>query len=288
MPIYDQSYTHWTGATEGHVLRWLPVTATGVRLAFRSKRFLVLFLLSLVPFVLRAGFIVLANYAVEMGLDDNLNRAAFMGADFFHNFLLKNQLFGVIVVCLFVGTPLVSRDRKAGALEVYFSKPLLLRDYFLGKFMIIAFFLSCVTLFPAVFLYLLDGVLSPAGGHILGGVTALPRILLVSSMIVVTASLLVLAASAITRSARSAAVVWFAFHVVLFMISQIASHVLSYPALRLLDPRCAMTCLSEKIFSLPSFFTVHGSLPALYLGVLCAVALAVILGSLRAVDVVKR
>ena len=288
MPIYDQSYAHWSGTTEGRVLRWLPVTATGIRLAFRSKRFLVLFLLGLVPFVLRAGFIVLANYAAEMGLDMNVNRAAFTGADFFHNFLLENQLFGVIVACLFAGAPLVSRDRGAGALEVYFSKPLLVRDYFLGKFMVIAFFLACMTLFPALFLYLLDLLLSPAGARILPGAAALPKLLLVSSMVIVTAALPVLAASALTRSARTAAVLWFAFHVVLFMVSRIASHVLSYPALRLLDPRLSLASLSEKVFALPPSYGVHWSLPALYLFLLCALSLGVILASLRAVEVVKR
>lgn len=287
MPIYDQSYAHWTGTAKGHGLRWLPITATGIRLAWRSKRFRLLFLLALVPFVLRAGFIVLVNYAAELELDLEVPARVMGVGDFYHNFLLRNSLFGVIVACLFAGAPLVARDRKAGALEIYFSKPLLLRDYFLGKFLVIAFFLACVTLFPAVFLYLTDLLLSPAGKEILGGVTALPRIAGVSMLVIVVAAFPVLAASALTRSARAAAVVWFSFHVVLFMVARIAAHLLSYPDLLLLDPRAALVCLSERIFSLPPTCSLGPVYPALYLGILCALSLVVILRSLRAVEVVR-
>ena len=66
MPIYDQSYAHWKGRLEGHIFRWLPITANGIRHQFKSKRFLIFFILGLVPFILRTGMIVAFGYVEQL------------------------------------------------------------------------------------------------------------------------------------------------------------------------------------------------------------------------------
>ena len=120
MPIYDQSYAHWKGRLEGHIFRWLPITLNNIRLVFRSKIFKVLFILGLIPFVIRGGMIILYHYFTS--LQSNVQFAATIDVNglFCHKFLMSNQIFGVIAMCLFAGTPLIANDMRAGAMEVYF------------------------------------------------------------------------------------------------------------------------------------------------------------------------
>jgi ABC-type transport system involved in multi-copper enzyme maturation permease subunit len=207
--------------------------------------------------------------------------------DFFVRFLAENQLFGVILMCLFVGAPLVARDMKAGALEVYFSKPVLLLDYLIGKWMVIAFFLACMTLFPAVLLLVLDLVFSTREGYLSQWLPLIPRVLSVSALIIATCSFIMLAASSLSRTARNAAVIWFAFHMALFILSRMAAGIFTDANLVLLDVRPSLAYLSELIFQGRPGYSWHWSVSFLFLLGLMGGALLVLLKRLRGVEVVK-
>ncbi len=287
MPIYDQSYAHWKGRLDSHVFRWLPITSNGIRLAFKSKLVRVVLILGLVPFVLRAGFIVLLNYAEGLGVDFDVSQAVEGMEGFYCNFLARNQLFGIIAMCLFVGTPLVARDMKAGALEVYFSKPLYLLDYLIGKFMVIACFLAAMTLIPALLLLLLEVLFTVGEGNLGGVFERLPRILLASTLIITVPSVIVLAASSLSRNARNAAVVWFAFHVGLYVSSRIAARISSMPDLKLLDIRSSLAHLTGVIFGLPERYHWHWGWVVAYLAALSFLCLIILFRRLKGVEVVK-
>jgi len=287
MPIYDQSYAHWKGRLEGHIFRWLPITLNGIRLPFRSKLFLVLFILSLVPFVIRAGMIVLFSYVEGMQSDKDV-AAWITQEDFYYDFLTKNQMFGIIIVCLFAGAPLVARDMKAGALEVYFSKPLLLLDYLIGKWMVIAFFMACMTLFPALLLLILDLAFTTQEGYFSEWISLLPRVISVSVLIITVCSFIVLAASSLSRTARNAAVVWFAFHMALFILSRMARGIFTDNDFALLDIRSSLCHVSGTFFpSVQPDYSLHWSISLLYLLGFMVGAFLILLKRLKGVEVVK-
>jgi ABC-2 type transport system permease protein len=288
MPIYDQSYAHWKGRLEGHIFRWLPITLTGIRLPFRSKLFLVLFILGLVPFVIRAAMIVLFYYVENMQGDDEFSNLILQKESFFNDFLTQNQIFGIIIVCLFAGAPLVARDMKAGALEVYFSKPLLLLDYLIGKWMVIAFFLACMTLFPALLLLILDLAFTTQEGYFTEWISILPRVISASVLIIAVCSFIVLAASSLSRTARNAAVVWFAFHMALLILSRMARGIFTNNDFALLDIRSSLCYVSETYFygSQPDY-SLHWSISLLYLLAIMTGALLILLKRLKGVEVVK-
>jgi len=288
VPIYDQSYAHWKGRLEGRIFRWLPITLKGIRLAFRSKVFIVLFILGLIPLVVRAGMIVSYHYVSGMETNMRFAEAIKADSDFYHRFLLTEQMFGIIVMCVFAGSPLLSRDMKSGALEIYFSKPLMLLDYLMGKFMVMAFFLACMTLFPALFLFLLDLLLSEEPGHFSEVVGNLPRILAVSGLVIFTCSLLVMAASGVTRTPRTAAMVWVAFHVALCITAHIAAEIVVMDSLELLDVRVSLKYLSELIFGCEDMgYSLQWYVPLLYLAFLMGGSFAVLLRKVRGVEVIR-
>lgn len=284
MPIYDQSYAHWKGRFEGRVFRWMPITANGIRLVFRRKLMILLLVATLVPFVIRAGMIVLIHYSESLFNErppDEVVALFTANGTFYFNFLFMNQVFGVIAICLFMGAPLVARDLKAGALEVYFSKPLLLSDYLAGKFMTIAFFLACITLFPALILFLLDWFLAGSAFW-----SYLPGILASSALIITVCSLVVLAASSLARTARTAAIAWFGFHMALFVISRISTAIFRDSNLELIDIPTSLGYVAKMLFGCPLTHSWHWSVPVGYLLLISWGSLLVLLRRVKGVEVI--
>jgi ABC-type transport system involved in multi-copper enzyme maturation permease subunit len=287
VPIYDQSYAHWEGHMEGRILRWLPITLNGIRLAFRSKVFLVVFCLALIPFVVRIGMVFIFNMLPDELDDNRMRNWASVDATFYHNYLSRDQLISVILMCLFVGCGLIARDLKVRALEIYFSKPIKLLDYLAGKFATMAFFMLCMSLFPSLLIFLADYLLSEEGTF-LSKASHLPGVFLVSFVLTVTMSMLVLAASSLCRTTRNAALLWFGFVVSLMIAGMILKPVFSLASLELIDLRMSIRYLSrvfldvqpvmspESIIRPETDYSVHWIFPLIYiaaLNILCAIVL---------------
>jgi len=287
MPIYDQSYAHWKGRLEGRILRWLPITQTGVRLAFKSKIFLLLFILGLSPFVIRFGMIVIYHYFESAKLDGGFARAVQVNGNFFNGFLMNEQIFGLIVICLFVGTPLIARDLKAGAMEVYFAKPLLLIDYLIGKFMVVAFFMACMTLLPALLLFAIDLFFSEKPGYFAEASEHLPGIFIVSFIMITVCSMIALAASSLVQKARNAGVVWFSFHIVLIIITSILSDIYSNNDLMIFNVHNSLSHISKMLFNCELSYDWVWSVPCAFILLLIIGSFSILMVRIKGAEVVK-
>jgi ABC-2 type transport system permease protein len=74
-------------------------------------------------------------------------------ASFFNVFFTFDlMLFNIILLCVFIGSELISADLKFNALPLYFSRPLDRKDYILGKYSILVFYLLVFTWFPGMLL----------------------------------------------------------------------------------------------------------------------------------------
>ncbi len=264
MPIYDQSYAHWDGELEGRLLRWLPITLNAIRLAFRSKLFLIVFCLSLAPFVFRVGMIYIFSFAPRLGSEPGIAKFVQIDGTFYCNFLVRDQFISVVLMCLFVGCAQIARDLKVRALEIYFSKPLTLLDYLAGKFGAIGFFLLCMTLFPGLLLFVSDFLLSDEG-TVADQAQFIPGILATSALVVSTLSLVVLAASALCRTTRNAALVWIGFHLALMISGQIMAEIFRMPFLAMIDIRVSLQYLAQIVFDVERDFQIPGIFPFLYI-----------------------
>jgi len=155
MPIYDQSYAHWKGRLEGRVFRWLPIMLNGIRLVFKRKLMLLLIGVALIPFMFRLGMVILYHNldSLPENPPEHFGEEIRATGNFYYLFLTREQVFGVIVMCLFMGAPLVARDMRVGAMEVYFAKPITVGEYLLGKGGVVVSYVFLVTLVPALLLY---------------------------------------------------------------------------------------------------------------------------------------
>jgi ABC-type transport system involved in multi-copper enzyme maturation permease subunit len=152
--VRERGYAHWDGRLAERRFRWLPITRTGIRLAFRKKGFKLAFASAFLP-----AFVALGGLYMSERLEDfkslvQSNRALLrIDPAYFQLFLTGFPLYFLLIVILsYAGAGLISEDLKHNALQLYFARPLSKKDYVLGKMSVVAFFVTILTGLPWILL----------------------------------------------------------------------------------------------------------------------------------------
>jgi ABC-2 type transport system permease protein len=224
MPIFDQGYQHWSGELTGHSWRWLAIAKHGVRVGMKNRVLRVVLLLSWLP----AGVLVFA--LCVWGLHEQqsplvtplLSFLTFLDPDILENpkhfrveiwticydyFLLTELRFSMILILL-VGPGLISQDLRFNALPLYFSRPLRRIDYILGKLGVVGWFLGMVLIFPAVIAYVAGMLFSLDITIIKDTFPLLLSCVGYGLVMTLSAGLLILALSSLSRNSRYVALFW--------------------------------------------------------------------------------
>ncbi len=178
MPVYERGYRHWEPSGRREAAPWWVIARRGILAPLRTRRFLALLLLAWVPAIVKG---VILYFSFQAGDLMKLLGGSWASVDApgFFAFLEKQRGF-VLIVLAIIGTPLVARDRSENGLALYFARPLTLRDYVLGKLLIVLFYFLIVTLAP-VLLLALFGYLVTSGatgpGHAAADAAARHRLL---------------------------------------------------------------------------------------------------------------
>lgn len=162
MSIKERGYTHWEGELTESRFPWWPITRLGVQLTFQKKFFKFFFFLSLTPALV---------YLVGIYISERMEDFRFMiqesvsflriNPNYFKSYLTGDFLFFMIILILvFAASGLISDDLRHNSLQLYFSRPLRKRDYFMGKASVIVFFLLIITLIPSLILFLMKLIFS--------------------------------------------------------------------------------------------------------------------------------
>jgi ABC-2 type transport system permease protein len=194
VPIHDQSYRHYGGGRAIPGQSWMVIAWAGIRTMMRKRAFMGLILFALAPFVVRA---------VQMWISSNYPQASMLAptAETFRQFL-EQQDFFVFVITVYVGAGLIANDRRANALQIYLSKPLMRSEYILGKLAILFTFLVLVTLLPALLLLFLKVMFDSSFLFLKNNLFLVPAIVVGSLLQVTLASFTMLALSSLSKSAR--------------------------------------------------------------------------------------
>ncbi|HEY1683655.1 MAG TPA: ABC transporter permease subunit [Tepidisphaeraceae bacterium] len=224
MPIFDQGYQHWSGELSGHAWRWLAITRHGVRVGLKSKLLRIVLFVSWLPALVLAGALCvwgLLEHKSSM-IDPIVQFMMFVNPQVlaeprayrlevwtlcFHFFLQTELRFSMILVLL-VGPSLISQDLRFNALPLYFSRPLRRIDYFLGKLGVIGFFLAMVTIVPSVVAYILGVFFSMDFTIVPETFRLLVSTVVYGLIITLSAGLLILALSSLSRNSRYVALFW--------------------------------------------------------------------------------
>jgi ABC-type transport system involved in multi-copper enzyme maturation permease subunit len=194
VPIHDQSYRHYAGGRAVPGGSWAVIAWAGIRSIIRKRAFMGLMLFALAPFIVRA---------VQMWISSTYPGATVLlpSAVTFRQFL-EQQDFFVFVITVYVGAGLIANDRRANALQIYLSKPLMRTEYIAGKFAILFFFLCLVTLVPALLLLLLKVIFDGSFTFLSHNLFVIPAIIVGSLLQVLLATFTMLALSSLSKSAR--------------------------------------------------------------------------------------
>jgi len=280
MPIYDQGYRRYEARAPLRKARFWPITREALRLVLSKRAFLVLIAGAFLPFVVRVIQIYIVTRFPEAG------RILPIDGRLFGDFL--NQQVGfAILLSIFGASGLIANDLRTGAILAYLSRPLTRRDYVLGKLLVPLSLNLAVTLVPGLLLYLAGLSLAPELYLKWELAWIGPAIVVHGFVISLVVSLLTLAISSLSRSARVAGLGLFGMIVGLEMVRLILQQGFRQPYAMLLSVQTDLRALGVALFGLSDRQVVMGwGWPALVLAVLSLACLAILRSRVRAVEIV--
>jgi ABC-type transport system involved in multi-copper enzyme maturation permease subunit len=279
-PIHDQSYRRYAGTRLPVGRGWSVIASHGVKAMLAKRAFLGLMIFAWIPFVVRCvQLYIAANYP---------QAASIVGVNpqMFRDFLDQQGVF-VFFATIYVGAGLIAADRRANALQIYLSKPLLRMEYIGGKLLVLVSFLLGVTLLPAVLLIIMQVAFSGSVEFIKNNFYIIPAVVLASLVQVVVASFTMLALSSLSKSSR---------YVSLLYTGAIFFTEAMFNALRIITGSTRVAWVSitanlhqvvDVIFRLPARYDTPTVVSALVLLALVAVSISVLERRVKGVEVVS-
>jgi len=237
--IRKQGYRHWEGEYTGHAMRWWTVARQALRAVIYSKMRLaglLLFIMVVWAFYFFYGiFWFFGGASAGDELFFNISNCRDADCTLRQNLYDTVRAWQILFVPIFIGmvaAPLVSNDLRSNAPYIYLSKPLLRRDYILGKLAAVGVMALPVTVFPNLFVWLMAMGSRDKFTKIDHPYEILFEMIYVQLIILVVISLLFLAASSLTKKW------WVAFagitggYYLLFIISNMLQDILARPPAR--------------------------------------------------------
>jgi ABC-type transport system involved in multi-copper enzyme maturation permease subunit len=197
MAVYKRRYNSYTGSLTPQWSRFFVLTRFAFMDLFKSRFFVILLVLCIVPCLFSAGYIFVANNKTLQLMMQVRSEVA----DFFK---IENQYFIIVMMVqtqaafllnCWVGPVLVSGDLTNGALPLFLSRPFSRTDYVLGKLAVLGLLLSAVTWIPCLLLFALQSGLAH-DGWIWSHLWMVVPIVFCSAIWILTLSLISLAVSA--------------------------------------------------------------------------------------------
>ena len=225
MPIHDQSYRRYRGGKSMPGRAWTVIAWAGIKQMIRKRAFLGLMLFAWMPFIVRA---------VQIYIAANFPQASILApsAETFRQFL-EQQDFFVFIVTIYVGAGLIANDRRANALQIYLSKPLMRSEYIAGKAAVLFSFLMLVTFVPAILLLFIQVMFAGTFTFMKSNLFLFPAITVASLLQVLVATFTMLALSSLSKSSRYvgilyAGIIFFTLAIYGVMVAITGSTNLSY------------------------------------------------------------
>jgi ABC-2 type transport system permease protein len=160
MAVYKRRYNPYAGSLTPEWSRFYVLARYAFADLFKSRVFVILFILTLVPTLGFAGYIFLANNkTIQLLLQIRMGDVLTVDSQYFLIFLFSQSWLAFLLNC-WVGPTLVSGDLTNGALPLFLSRPFSRAEYVLGKLAVLGILLSCVTWIPALLLFFLQGGLA--------------------------------------------------------------------------------------------------------------------------------
>lgn len=281
MPIYEQSYRRWEARGPLRSVRFWPITREALALILAKRAFLGLLVLAWLPFVFRVIQVYVVTRFPEAG------RLLPVDGRLFGEFL--NQQVGLsLLLSIFGGAGLIANDLRTGAILVYLSRPLTRRDYVIGKLSVLMLLNYSATLAPGLLLYAISLGLAPELFLKWSLAWIGPMVLLHATILSVSVSLVALAISSLSRSARVSGLAFTGVIVGLEIVRGVLVGILDRPEAQVLSLQNSLRMVGNLLFGIAERGVgVPAAYPLLLLITVAAGCLAILRSRVRAVEIVR-
>jgi len=195
MAVYKRRYNSYAGSLTPEWSRFFVLTRYAFADLFKSRFFVLLLILSIIPCLFFAGYIFIANNKTVQLLMQLRSADLFSVESQYFTIILMVQTQAAFLLNCWVGPVLISGDLTNGALPLFLSRPFSRADYVLGKLAVLGLLLSSVTWVPCLLLFSLQSGLA-SNGWIWSHLWMTVPIVLCSAIWILMLSLISLAVSA--------------------------------------------------------------------------------------------
>jgi ABC-type transport system involved in multi-copper enzyme maturation permease subunit len=245
--------------------------------ALKLRRFVILLLVAWVPFVGRGVQIYLASAVQQVSM-----LAA--TAQTFRDFLDQQGIFVFLVTIALGGA--IADDRRANALQLYLSKPLMRTEYIVGRLVPAMICLLGVTFVPAMLLLLLQIAFSGSTAFVLQNLFLLPAITLVSLVQALLSACTILALSSLSKSRRFVSVMYAGIIFFTAAMYQVLRGITGSRAWAAISPGDMLDVVADAVFRVRANPPVPVPIAVLVIVVLIAGSIWVLERRVRAVEIV--
>jgi ABC-type transport system involved in multi-copper enzyme maturation permease subunit len=163
MAVYKRRYNPFTGSLTPEWSRFFVLTRYAFADLFKSRFFVLLLILSLIPILFFAGYIFIANNkTVQLFMQIRSGDLFSVESRYFILIMIVQTQAAFLLNC-WVGPVLIAGDLTNGALPLFLSRPFSRADYVLGKLAVLGLLLSAVTWVPCLLLFSLQSGLAKDG-----------------------------------------------------------------------------------------------------------------------------
>jgi ABC-type transport system involved in multi-copper enzyme maturation permease subunit len=195
MAVYKRRYNSYTGSLTSEWSRFFVLTRYAFADLFKSRFFVLLLILSIIPCLFFAGYIFIANNKTVQLLMQLRSADLFNVESQYFMIILTVQTQAAFLLNCWVGPVLISGDLTNGALPLFLSRPFSRAGYVLGKLAVLGLLLSAVTWIPCLLLFSLQSGLA-SNGWVWSHLWMIVPIVLCSAIWILMLSLISLAVSA--------------------------------------------------------------------------------------------
>jgi hypothetical protein len=286
MPVFEQTYARWTPTRRTRV-RWWPIVKREVLLLLAQRPFRFLLIAAALPTLIHLLQIYSVNKLAN-DADSELARAfrtvsIVIDGEFFLQFL-QIQSYSVFTLLLYASSGLICDDIRLNLVEVYFSKPLTVRDYLIGKVTTILGIGFLYTVIPALLLFGAQLMMSPGSGFWAKCSWVPLASIAYSIAVVVPIGMATLACSAMTSSRGFAAAAVIAILAIDSFSATLLSDILGMRSVQIVNIPMAMARLGEKLFHVDPYIPLSWGWALLVVGSVAAISFAILHRRIRAVE----
>jgi ABC-type transport system involved in multi-copper enzyme maturation permease subunit len=278
-PIHDQSYRHYTGEKRPLGRAWSVITWTGIRALLARKWFLGLLVFAWLPFIVRTVQIYVVTVYPAAGQIVAVDVRMFLQ-------FMEQQDTAVFLVTIFAGAGLIANDRRANALQIYLSKPLLRMEYIGGKLAILTAFLLFITLLPGLLLIVMQVLFAGSLEFLSANLHVIPAVVLSSLVRVLVSACTMLALSSLSKSTRYVAILYAGAIFFTSAVFGVLTVVTGSTRVAWVSVGANLANLTDVIFRQPPRYETPVIVSVLVLAGLLAVSVSVLERRVRGVEVV--